>query len=749
MKTKFTPMFLRVGLVMIFTLTLHLLRAGHDAEWPFMLNCPPNVTISCTDNIYNLSQYGNATYTTYYGTFSAGNPTVHYYLNNCNTGYITRTWMVEWNWVWYNCTQTITVSSGGYYGNNPIIYWPEDYEIGGCNPNIHPNALPLPHRFPTWTAGPCSMLGRSYSDMVFYVNNSCRKVRRMWKVIDWCTYNANNPAAGGIWTYTQEIKIMDTQEPEVQCIPEIVANSFNCKDAFVNAANLVVDTSRCGGEFEITNNSPYSTSKGANISGVYPIGTTKVAYTIRFGCGFKKVCYTNVVVKNAAKPTPYCLGHIITTLMPMDTDHDGKADAGMVELWAKDLDRGSKAMCGFNPLRFSFTPDPTVMNRTFTCNDVGRNHVYVYVTDSKGNQSSCLTIVEIQNNANIPNCFPPSPPPPPDPEDDDEDVQTEDIHIAGKVTNAFGDPVSEVSLSLESAQKEITVTTRVDTVSITRLDSFQNASGFWVFRYMIEKKVVEKSDTTYKDIKLESSTNAEGVYVLDNNEKKITAGILKAYVPEKDPTEEVNARDVEALTKFLLGQSSFESPYQYLAADLNEDGKVDTEDLSALIKFVTSKAEGLPGNHKSYIISAGQKFDTPSDILTAELSATVNLDSIKTALKGMDFVLVRKGDIVKANPDNLISELTYRSASIEKDAEYSITPNPVADMFTLTVQAQYKHNIQIQYFDATGRMLRTMSLPAVEGTNQYAVSVADFNPGLILYAIWYNGKKVTGRLIKI
>ena len=218
----------------------------------FTINCPPNAYVSCHDELWDLSAYGNATYTINYHTYSAGNPTVQYNLNSCNAGTITRTWTVEdpyWNWV--SCTQTIYVSSGGSGG--PLIDWPEDIELTGCNPNTNPYQLPDPNNYPTWEGGDCSMLGRSYSDMLFTVNSQCKKIMRTWKVLDWCNFSPSN--GYGIYTKVQIIYIVNNTAPAFTCPAEITVNAFNCKDAELVTAPLTIDPSVCGGYYEITNNS--------------------------------------------------------------------------------------------------------------------------------------------------------------------------------------------------------------------------------------------------------------------------------------------------------------------------------------------------------------------------------------------------------------------------------------------------------------------------------------------------------------
>ena len=756
MKMMFTNL-LRISLlVSVFIIQIPTLKAGISdptcsAEWPFMFNCPPNVTISCTDNIYNLSQYGNATYTTYYGTFSAGSPVVHYYLNNCNTGHITRTWMVEFNWVWYNCTQTIHVVNGGYYSGGLNIQWPQNYEISGCNPNVHPSAFPEPYRYPTWTSGPCSMIGRSYSDMVFYINSTCRKIRRTWKVMDWCTYNSNNPGAGGLWTYVQEIKITDAFEPVLDCIKEINADSYNCKDAFVQATPINVGPSNCGGTFEVSNNSPYSISKGADISGTYPIGTTKVNYTVKYGCGFTKFCSVNVIVKNAAKPTPYCLGHIITTLMPVNSNNDGTADDGMVEIWAKDLDRGSKANCGFNPLRFSFTSDPATMNRTFTCEDVGKNHVFIYVTDSRGGQSSCLVTVEIQNNANIPDCKPT--PPVPDPDDTEDPDEPASPFLSGQVTDAWGNPLHNARLHLEYTDPAVNIITVSDTTLSVRIDSFINLSGYWVYRYVTEKIILQTSDTIETIVHLERFTDTIGSYRFDSIPLLSRNILLSASYTDTLHKKYINGKDVELLTRFLLGDTTFDSPYQYLAADVDENGIIDIQDMTTLMQYITGQIERLPGSNDFIVFNKNQQFDPLSSILDSALNEHIELDTMKESVSTLNFVVVRKGDIVNSIAENDImenKETIAQSRTINAVAfSYEIYPNPFTDALNLKFETNTADDVIIQLFDLTGELIWSQSLSTSIGLNTMTLSPDIKNSGMIMYRLISGNRIHSGKVIKI
>lgn len=388
-----------------------------DAESSFTLYCPDDVTVSCDEEIWDLSIYGNANY--YYGGnwYDAGTPTVSYNLNSCNVGYIIRTWAVEdYNWNIQTCNQVITVTGGYNSFNESNITWPEEnITLEGCYPSTHPSQLPPGWGYPTWYGGSSdcggSNIGVAHSDQVYTISNTCKKIVRKWQVIDWCQYNPNsggyNGYTPGKWVFYQFIKISKGDIPVLTCPDDITINSNNCVNAYLNVDPLWVDGEACGGDFTITNNSPYADYGGADISGTYPIGWHYVKYTVEFGCGKKKTCTRQIKVTGKKPPTPYCYASLAIPLMGVDTDGDGVFDDGMVEIWAKDLDKGSTASCNGGQLKFSFSSDVNDTNKTFTCSEVGENEVQMWVTDYDGNQSYCVVTIDVQNNgANIPNCEP-------------------------------------------------------------------------------------------------------------------------------------------------------------------------------------------------------------------------------------------------------------------------------------------------------------------------------------------------------
>ena len=381
-----------------------MLMSTSSSKASTTLICPPDVWLNCGDEIWDLSSYGNAYYYINGVQHSAGDPSVSYDLTVCETGRIYRTWTImDPNWVTHSCTQTIKVRGSNFGYHN--IDWPKnDLVIEGCNTSTHPDNLPEGYGYPQYDHYSCSMVGASYKDQVFYFGVDCKKILRTWTVLDWCNYFPGNSSPGK-WSYVQTIKISGNNMPMLNCPQDLELYPENCDGRYVEMNDIVVNGQGCNGAFQVYNDSPYADENGADASGFYPIGSTTINYRVEYACGEEQICQQVITVKEKAA-VPYCLATLNVALMPLDTDGDQLVDDGMVELWASDLNHASYHPCRPNEyLRFSFSSNVDSTSRIFTCKDVGENEVQMWVTDTRGNQSWCSVIVNVQNNAaNIPDC---------------------------------------------------------------------------------------------------------------------------------------------------------------------------------------------------------------------------------------------------------------------------------------------------------------------------------------------------------
>lgn len=133
----------------------------------------------------------------------------------------------------------------------------------------------------------------------------------------------------------------------------------------------------------------------SDASGVYPVGTHKITWTVEDRCGNVATCTYLFTMVDRKQPTPVCRAGIITVIMPT---------TGQITIWASDLNANSFDNCTTaGRLRYSFSSNPSDASRTYFCADLDRGisktfeNVPVYVTDEAGNQDFCTTKVIIQD----------------------------------------------------------------------------------------------------------------------------------------------------------------------------------------------------------------------------------------------------------------------------------------------------------------------------------------------------------------
>jgi hypothetical protein len=533
----------------------------------FEIICPPNVTIQCGDDIFDLDQYGTAHILTHQGSQPAPSPTVFYNLNDCGLGIIVRTWSAhDYNWNWVSCSQVIHVVGGGLQELN--ILWPPDYTFVGCEENIDPSSLPFPHNRPIISDAACSHPGVSYKDWVFTMSDGCKKVLRMWKVIDFCVWKPNTGSDKGVFTYNQSIKIVTSGELSISCPEDIVVGSGgSCEGAFVQIPEAIASSDCPEKAIRISYEINGQVFSGADASGFFPVGTSLVKFTAHQTCGQTATCTVRVSVVLEASPSVICRDEIIAVLMGVDTNGDGEINDGKITLPASLFNKGSVPSCNGTELTFSWSSDPSDQRRTFTCQDVGYNPVSMYVTDNFGNQSFCNVTLVIQNNSNIPDCFP-----------DPMDLDSLSGQLGGFLVSADNYPILNAFVEISSESLDTLIATLFDTLTVTLIDTLGfDDLGNPIIQIVDTQIITPYQDTSFGSF-LDTLIAGVGSFGIDSLPR---APRYKVRPFKMDLFDHwyVNFDDVRAIIRHLNGSSPFDSPYKLLAADVNLDKEITQRDI--------------------------------------------------------------------------------------------------------------------------------------------------------------------------
>lgn len=362
---------------------------------------PEDDTIACGTDLEDLSIFGTAIASDNCGFVLDSTEVVE--INECGTGSITRTFTAtDPSGNATTVVQTITIENQTPFDESQIV-WPEDFTSYECGVAVEPEDLPEGFNQPVILDESCAIIGINREDLFFSLGaDACYKILRTWDVLDWCTYDSENPDAGGRFTHVQIIKILDTIAPVIICPDEItVGIGPDCQTGSVSLP--LVTAEDCSDNITITNDSPFASENGADASGDYPMGITNVTFTASDGCGNTSTCLVPVRVVDNTPPSPLCIVGLSANLAVEDEE----LASATVEATA--FDGGSVDNCSidqdltFTVRRAIDNPEtpPTATSLTFTCEDLGSQVVEFWVTDEFNNSNFCLTFITVQDNNNL------------------------------------------------------------------------------------------------------------------------------------------------------------------------------------------------------------------------------------------------------------------------------------------------------------------------------------------------------------
>ena len=637
--------------------------------------CPPDVVIDCDADSDNLSIVGRASAIGSCGEVNVFYTDIHRDLTSCNEGVITRRWYVDGYEDIY-CDQRITLS-GALVGGPIVVNFPEDTVVT-CADHV------VQH--PTWIAGSCDLLAYSVERDTFYFSEgACFKVLNYWTVINWCTYNPDDPFSDGIWTDVQVVKIVDDTAPNILACTDVTFDvDANCEKEGIMLTNTAEDVGLCSSnrlvwtvqvdlnsdwniDYTFSSTAPYASPyyippsrSGEEVKITLPEGIPgsmsnhTVTWRVSDGCGNFTSCTSSFMVIDNIPPTPYCV-NLSTALM----------ENGQVELWACDFDLGAFDNCTeSSKLRFTFTDvkpsdDPAYnpltkcSSKIFTCDDIeaaGGSIVVldVYVWDEKDNYDFCTVFLTLIDN-----------------NDSCDDVGNSPMaQIGGTITNVFGEPLENVEVNILSAQPEYPAS---------------------------------------------QMTDISGHYMFDQNE------MYKSYqlsgYSDDNPLNGVSTLDLVLIQRHILGLERLNSPYKLIAADINNDENISSIDLLELRKLILGIYEEFPQNDSWRFINDNDIIDPQSPW---PVSVTRIIQDLDNNMMQEDFVGIKLGDVndsasAKMNGESIESsptkaiELSFNDTSYElgETVEMILNTNDASKVYGMqfTIETEGLELVSIKGMD--------------------------------------------------
>ncbi len=614
-------------------------------------NVPPwmtqleDVTVDCEFDFTNLSQFGSPFVDDYCG-FTLDS-TVVFDLNECGVGTVRRIFTAT---DLFNnkaeMVQTIYVKNESPFTED-LIMWPENYTSNNCLGNISPNDLPDPYSEPKFKSISCADLSVSFEDEVYETKTeACYKVIRKWTVIDLCTHDPKVPDSEGKFQHVQIIKIDDNVAPELNIPADtIVALANNCESVTVFLSPATVDD--CSDQTIISSNSEFAFSPGGDASGVYPVGTTVVEFTAIDKCGNVAKKSMSITVTDLTAPSIRCR---VGLEVPLNDD----SGTPMGTVQARDLDFGSIDNCT-NPADFQYfvrisdgTPNPTRPTTTevsFSCDDIGRRAVELWVTDNNENSGFCVTFIQVTDANNVcPN-----------------------TSSTGNTGGQGPEPIAESGL--------------IAGIVLTE-------EGNTIEDVMIQ---IEGDDP------LDMMTGSDGIFSFS----ELPFGKNYVINPEKDKNvmNGVSTLDLVFMAKHILGTKSLESPYQWIAADIDGSGTISTLDLIKLRKLILHLEDELPSGQPSWrFIDANFEFSDDESPLLQNYPSVHSISDFNDKVLHADFIGVKVGDLNVSARVNGYTNTSPRT--IDKDLKLFIEDKKVVagEEFSLTFDGESETDLLAYQF---------------------------------------------------
>jgi hypothetical protein len=649
----------------------------------------------------------------------------------CNKGTITRTFRAfDCHGNSSQCTQRVVVT----YEQDYFVKFPNDVIVSTCDGSGV-------YGEPTFYGEDCELLGVSYEDQIFtVVPDACFKIERNWKIINWCTYNPNqvplcvnvpnpNPNAitnhptnlpgpivspvqtvGDPWkstivkinatdatatnyatfydanancyTYKQVIKIIDTQDPIVECpaspvtICDVTENDAQLWNAsyWWDNANQSHDLCEAPSDICLTASDACS---GANVNIEYQLfldldgdgSMETLVNSTQLGSQPGGLGWNNIVFGSASGAGT-------------SRQFDGRP-VPTNQKWGfaiqETVSGVSKTAC------VKFNTFQAQSNYVTPQLPYGTHKIKWFVTDGCGNETICEYSIVIKDckaptvvclNGLSVNIMPTgmiqmwatdflqyS---------EDNCTQTQFLKYAirkcgqgaGFPVDGQGNPITNVTFNCSELGTQcvelwsIDLTGNADycetyvivqdnagncgvgnTVNVSGALKTENTDGVEEGNVNITGSVNFAPPFSYFDM-----TDNAGLFAVSNS-VPVASSMTIAPVKDDNPLNGVTTYDLVLISKHILGIQPLGSAYKMIAADANKSNSITTFDIVELRKLVLGIYQELPNNTSWRFVAKSHVFANPSNPFQGTIAESISVGQAMSNMTDENFVGVKIGDV--------------------------------------------------------------------------------------------------------
>jgi hypothetical protein len=426
----------------------------------------------------------------------------------------------------------------------------------------------------------CNQPIYTFEDLTFnFVENVCYKILRKWTVIDWCTYNPNTNT--GIWYHTQVIKINNTDAPAFtsSCNNQHHCITDGCS-VFINLDASAIDL--CTPQDELR----WTFELDLNNDGSIDASGNSNRFGWNYSAGVHRISWK---VKDQCGNESVCsyLIHVVDCKRPTPYCLNGiitvlMQNTGSVTIWAQDFNLASEDNCTpKSQLIYSFSADIRDIFRTYTCADI---------PNGKSNTLE-VTMYVTDRDGNQDFCRTQII------LQDNQDV-CPDVITLGSVSGAIrgynSNPSPEVAVS------------------------------------------VMKSGSLNK----QQNTNTQGSYAFGDLHMYNAYVITPSY--NMDVLNGVSTKDIVKIQRHILGLELLNTPYKYIAADVNKSGSITARDITEIRRLILGIQTKFDDNVSWNFVDANYPLTVDN---FASYPNSIEISELTQSLSGNDFIAIKTGDV--------------------------------------------------------------------------------------------------------
>ncbi|MBK8636338.1 MAG: HYR domain-containing protein [Saprospiraceae bacterium] len=226
-----------------------------------------------------------------------------------------------------------------------------------------------------------------------------------------------------------------------------------------------------------------------------------------------------------------------------------------------------------------------------------------------------------------------------------------------------------------------------------------------------------------------SMTNKEGYFAISG--KKGDQLVIHP-IKDNDFKQGVNTLDLLHIQRHILRKAPFKSPYQMIAADVNNDQIINVIDLVELQNMVLGKVDRFAKNTSWKAIDANYRFDDLENALSSYYPTSYEIDELRADMV-VDFTAVKIGDVDNSYAPSNLQEVTPRSSVQLVAIEKSLGNGLYAYQVSLPKDAQWA-GIQMA-FETNGVEVKSIQ------NRKTGKDIPYYQKGNVLKLIWLNDEQ--------